>query len=81
MRSWRWSPSRRPCIALVLPAGPGLAVPKAIRMNLSVSRVIYRCLSVNLIEIMRNQRYVQIVVWVIVVGMVFGLAFAAISLF
>ena len=50
-------------------------------MNLSVSRVIYRCLSVNLIEIMRNQRYVQIVVWVIVVGMVFGLAFAAISLF
>lgn len=50
-------------------------------MILSVIPAIYRYPSVNLTEVMRNQRYVQIVVWVIVVGMVLGLAFAAISLF
>jgi hypothetical protein len=30
---------------------------------------------------MRNQKYVQIVVWVVVIGMVLSLAVAAISLF
>jgi hypothetical protein len=29
---------------------------------------------------MRNQRYVQVVVWVIVIGMVLGMAVTAISL-
>jgi hypothetical protein len=49
-------------------------------MNLSVSLAIYRYQSVNLIEIMRNQRYVQILIWVIVIGMVLSMAIAAISL-
>lgn len=56
-------------------------MPKASRINLSESLAIYRYLSVNLIEIMRNQRYVRIVVWVIVIAMVLSVAVAAISLF
>ena len=30
---------------------------------------------------MRNQRYVQIIIWVVVIGMVLSLAIATISLF
>jgi hypothetical protein len=50
-------------------------------MNFLVYRaIVYRCLDRNPKDTMQNKKVVQIVVWLVVIGMVMGLLFSVIAL-
>lgn len=82
MANSRSSPRRSPWNTRARPSEPGSGLPNASRTRRRVSRVIGASpSSVKPTRPMRNQKYVKIVIWVVVIGMVLSLAVAAISLF